>query len=191
MEEESPRIVSTLQQQIIGRDARKFAPSEFLPGIGPFRTSSLENTFSSRPERTALKEVFSLDLPDGSIEPGYEEAEQISPVLVTLSDRQPLAALKLDTLAAQEEEEEEDGRCGYEQFSEEQAELAGVSNCTKGGMRYERKCSQTTGEPVCTETLQTVCEDVPERVCQTVMEKHCKTIQEEACDGSDGVRAKQ
>ena len=192
MEKESPRIVSTLQQQIISRDARKFAPSEFLPGIGPFRTSSLENTFSSRPERTALKEVFSLDLPDGSIEPGYEEAEQISPVLVTLSDRQPLAALKLDTLTGQEEEEEEEEeRCGYEQFTGEQAELSGVSNCTKGGMRCERKCSQTTGEPVCTELLQTVCEDVPERVCQTVMEKHCKTITEEACDGSDGVRAKQ
>ena len=183
--------MSTLQQQIIRRDDRKFSPSEFLPGIGPFRTSSLENIFSARPERTALKEVFSLDLPDESIEPGYDEAEEISPVLVTVSDTQPLAALKLDSFLEGQEEEEENGRCAYEQFTEEQASLSGVSNCTKGGMRCERKCSQTTGEPVCTDKMETVCEDVPERVCQTLTEKHCKTIQEEACDGSDGVRAKQ
>ena len=192
MDEENPRIVSTLQQQIISRDARKFSPSEFLPGIGPFRTSSLENIFSPRPERTAVKEVFSLDLPDESIEPGYEEAEQISPVLVTLSDTRPLAALKLDTsLAGQGEEEEEEGKCGYEQFTGEQAELSGVSNCTKGGMRCERKCSQRTEEPVCTQTLVDICEDVPERVCQTVTEKHCRTVQEEVCDGTDGHRAEK
>ena len=182
-EKTSPDIVSTLQQQIT-RDSRKFSPSEFLPGIGPFQSSLL----NKRPERTALKELFSLDLPDESVDPGFEEVEQISPVVVTLSDSSPLAALKLDTYL---EEEEDVTACRYEQFSEEQASLSTTSNCTKGGMRCERKCSQRTEEPVCTQTLVDICEDVPERVCQTVTEKHCRTVQEEVCDGTDGYRAEK
>ena len=143
---------------------------------------------ASRLASSALKELFSLDLPDESVDPGFEEVEQISPVVVTLSDSSPLAALKLDTYL---EEEEDVTACRYEQFSEEQASLSTTSNCTKGGMRCERKCSQRTEEPVCTQTLVDICEDVPERVCQTVTEKHCRTVQEEVCDGRDGYRAEK
>ena len=176
--------MSTLQQQMT-RAARKFLPSEFLPGIGPFRSS-----LNARPERMALKEAFSLDLPDESIDTGIEDVEEISPVVVTVSDTSPLAALKLDTFL-EEEEEREETACRYLQFTEEQASLSTTSNCTKGGMRCERKCSQSTGSPVCTEEMVSLCEDVPERVCETVMEKHCRTVQEEACDGRDGARAEQ
>ena len=84
-----------------------------MPGFGSFTPSSSAIQFEKfeRPERqVAVKEAFSFDLLDDTIDIGYEEqefpagsnkaitdedSEEISPVLVTVSETEPTAALKL------------------------------------------------------------------------------------------------
>ena len=78
----------------------------FKPGFNSFAPSPNYFQDINRPERQAgVKESFSFDLVDESLDVGYDnnkvdgnknaEVEKISPVVVTLSDAEPLAALKL------------------------------------------------------------------------------------------------
>ena len=78
----------------------------FKPGFNSFAPSPNYFQDFKRPERQAgVKEAFSFDLVDESNDVGYDnnkinenkndDVEPISPVVVTLSDAEPLAALKL------------------------------------------------------------------------------------------------
>ena len=102
----------TLQQKL-RKQSRNLDTYSYLPGFGTFTPSNSFHDFN-RPERQAgVQEAFSLDLRDDLIDIGYEDiietadnlethdddeedAEKISPVLVTLSDTDDeLEALKL------------------------------------------------------------------------------------------------
>ena len=100
----------TLQQKL-AKNGRKIVNHVYLPGFGSFTPSSaIHYEKFERPERqVGLKEAFSFDLIDDTIDIGYEEkefpvdssktnakdVEEISPVLVTVSETEPNAALKL------------------------------------------------------------------------------------------------
>ena len=161
----------TLQQKLRGQ--RKISSGVFLPpGFGALKNVSPASPGVTRPAR----EVTASNTTKKS---------ELSPVLVTVSDYSPAAALQ-----------QSDEKCQYVQMMN----TSMGEDCTKGGMRCERKCQQKTEEPVCTEEhtvrqmisllgfmvhLQDVCEDVPEEVCETVNEKSCRTVQEEVCDDAD------
>ena len=95
-------------QQKLTKNSRKLDNHVFLPGFGSFAPSTVEFEKFERPERQIVEEPFSLDLDDDDLldvlirdtieieehKISSNDAEKISPVLVTLSDTEPLAALK-------------------------------------------------------------------------------------------------
>ena len=96
----------TLQQKL-AKNSRKLDNHVFLPGFGSFAPSTVEFEKFERPERQIVEEPFSLDLDDDLLDvlirdtieieehkKSNNDAEKLSPVLVTLSDSEPLAALK-------------------------------------------------------------------------------------------------
>ena len=100
-----------------------------------------------RRERKISSSVFLQGLSSGSkiARPGREATvnntsveREISPVSVTVSDYAPPTQIK-----AGEE------KCKYVQLMNTTME----EECTKGGMRCERKCTPKIEEPVCTEKL--------------------------------------
>ena len=96
----------TLQQKMT-KNSRKLDKHVYLPGFGSFAPSSVQFERFERPERQIVREPFSLDLDDDLLDvlirdtieieehkKSNNDAEKLSPVLVTLSDSEPLAALK-------------------------------------------------------------------------------------------------
>ena len=97
----------TLQQKLT-KNSRKLDNHVLLPGFGSFAPSTVEFKKFERPERQIVEEPFSLDLDDDDLldvlirdtieieehKISNNDAEKLSPVLVTLSDTEPLAALK-------------------------------------------------------------------------------------------------
>ena len=97
----------TLQQKMT-KNSRKLDKHVFLPGFGSFAPSTVQFERFERPERQIVEEPFSLDLGDDDLldvlirdtieieehKKSNNDAEKLSPVLVTLSDTEPLAALK-------------------------------------------------------------------------------------------------
>ena len=96
----------TLQQKMT-KHSRKLDKHVFLPGFGSFAPSTEQFERFERPERQIVEEPFSLDLDDDLLDvlirdtieieehkKSNNDAEKLSPVLVTLSDSEPLAALK-------------------------------------------------------------------------------------------------
>ena len=96
----------TLQQKLT-KNSRKLENHVFLPGFGSFAPSTVQFEKFERPERQIVEEPFSLDLDDDLFDilirdtieieehkKSNNDAEKLSPVLVTLSDTEPLAALK-------------------------------------------------------------------------------------------------
>jgi len=107
--------------------------------------------------------------------PSKTKESELSPSLVTVSDYDPPSPPT-----------NSDGKCQYKQVMN----TTTGEDCTKGGMRCERKCKQKTGEPVCTEEFTDICEDVPKDLCETVNDKSCKSVQEEVCDDADDSQSK-
>ena len=103
----------TLQQKMT-KNSRKLDNHVLLPGFGSFAPSSVEFERFERPERQIVEEPFSLDLDDDDLldvlirdtieieehKKSKNDAEKLSPVLVTLSDTEPLAALKKEDNSA-------------------------------------------------------------------------------------------
>ena len=103
---ENDQRPETLQQKMT-KHSRKLDKHVFLPGFGSFAPSSVQFERFERPERQIVEEPFSLDLDDDLLDvlirdtieieehkKSNNDAEKLSPVLVTLSDSEPFAALK-------------------------------------------------------------------------------------------------
>ena len=103
---ENDQRPETLQQKMT-KHSRKLDKHVFLPGFGSFAPSTVQFERFERPERQIVEEPFSLDLDDDLLDvlirdtieieehkKSNNDAEKLSPVLVTLSDSEPLAALK-------------------------------------------------------------------------------------------------
>ena len=144
--------VKTFQQIMsesqLARSERRIQNMEensfYLPGLGVIKDYVPSQV---RPQRSKSSTIHPTRFKGETANIEFPAAQSISPVSVTVSERNPPPGLPSSSSAGPGS----GSKCEYVQMKGDQHMLE--SNCMRGGMSCERSCSYDTSEPVCTETF--------------------------------------